>query len=181
MGLEVVKQEILNSAKAQADAMIAEARKEAQRLVKEAEKKMQELKEKSDADTKRQTDLIKRQEVASAELESKKMLLDAKKQIIDKVFADARKKLEELNEKKKEILIKKLLDKTKNDIEMAYIYCNKKDEKYFKDYNTENANLVGGFIAENKERKLRIDNSFETMLESIKEQELQNISKILFG
>ncbi len=181
MGLEVVKEEILRNAEEQAGAIIAEARKEAQILMKEAEKKAQEFKEKADADTRKRMDAIKRQELASAELEGKKMVLDARKQIIEKVFADAKTKLAGMGDKKKESLIKRLLEKTKNDIEIEFVCCNREDAEYFRNFKVESAELLGGFIAENRDRTLRVDNSFEGILEGVREQEIQSINKILFG
>ena len=181
MGLEAVKGEILSNAREQANYLIAEARKEANRIMKEAEKKIEEMKEKSDIETKKMLDTIKRQELASAELENKKILLEAKKQVIENVFAEARKKLETLDDKKRESYLKKLLEKAKNDIEIGYIYCNKMDAKFLKGFNVETANIIGGLMAENKERTIRVDYSFETLLQSIKENELQNINKLLFG
>lgn len=180
MGLETVKEEILNSAKEQSNSLIAEARKEANSIMKEAEKKIEEMREKNESETKRMTEIIKKQESASADLENKKMLLEAKKQIIESVFIEARKKLESLDDKKREAYLKKLLEKAKNDIEIAYVYCNKKDSKFLKGFNVETVDVIGGLMAENREKTVRVDYSFETILEIIKENELQNISKTLF-
>ena len=181
MGLEAVKAEILNNAKMQAAGIIGEARREAGRIARETEKKIGEMMERSEAETKRTLDLIKRQEMASAELENKKTLLEAKKQVIDGVFAEARKKLESLDDRKQEAIIKKLLERAKSDIEIAHVYCSKKDAKFLKDLNAEPINIAGGIIAENRQKTVRVDYSFEIMLQSIKEAELQNISKVLFG
>ena len=181
MGLETVKEEILNIAKEQSSSITAEARKEASRITREAERKMEEMKEKSEAETKKILDMIKRQELANAELENKKMLLEAKKQIIENVFSEAIKKIEALDDKKRETYMKKLLEKAKNDIEIANVYCNKKDSKFLKEFKAEPANITGGLMAENKEKTVRVDYSFETLLQSIKENQLQNISKALFG
>ncbi len=180
MGLETVKEEILGNAKEQANSFVAEARREANRITKEAEKKIEEMKEKSESEIKRMLDNIKKQEFASAELENKKMLLEAKKQVIESVFAEARKRIENLDDKKREAYIKKLLEKAKNDIEISTIYCNKKDSKFIKGFNVETANLLGGLLAENKEKTIRVDCSFESIMDSIKEKELQDISKMLF-
>ena len=181
MGLETVREEILNSAKEKSNSMIAEARREANRITREAEKKSEEMKEKNESDTKKILDTIKRQELASAELENKKMILDAKKQIIESVFIESRKKLETLDDKKKEAYMKKLLDKTKNEIEVEYVYCSKKDSKFLKGFNIESAEVIGGLMAENKEKTVRVDYSFGTLLDSVKDSELQNINKVLFG
>ena len=180
MGLESVKEEILNTAKEQAQSLIAEARKETNKIMKEADKKIEEMKEKSEAETKKMLDMLKRQELANAELENKKMLLEAKKQVIESVFAEVSKKLGNLEEKKREAYTKKLLERIKKDIEPAYIYCNKKDAKFLKGFNVEHINIMGGLIAENKDRTIRVDYSFEALLENIKENEIINVNKMLF-
>lgn len=181
MGLEAVKEEILNSAKERANSVIAEARKEAGRVAKEAEKKIEATREKNEAETKKLMDAIKRQELSSAEFENKKMLLEAKKQAIDDVFMGAKKKLEGLDDQKREAYIKKLLEKVKSDIEVGYVYCSKKDARFIKGHKAENIGIIGGLMAENKDMTIRVDYSFETMLQGIKDSELQSISKILFG
>ena len=180
MGLESVKEEILGSANAKASDLIAQARKESDRLMKEAEKKCEELREKSLAEAKAAIERLKRQETASAEQEKKKIILESKKQVIESVFAGARKSLEELSDKKREALIKKLLEKARSDIEAAYFYCNKRDVKLLKGLDVKPYDIIGGLIAEDKERKTIVDYSFETILESIKESQLQEISKLLF-
>jgi len=181
MGLEAVKEEILNSAKEQANSLIAEARREANRISRETEKKIEELQGKSEAETKRAIDIIKRQELASAELENKKMLLEAKKSVIESAFAEATTKLEALDDKKRESLMARLLEKARKDIDVAYVYCSKKDAKFLKNLNPEPAAIISGLIAEDREKIIRVDYSFETMLQGIKENELQSMSKILFG
>ena len=181
MGLETVKEEILSSSKEQANSLVAEARKESSRIMRETEKRIEAMKEKSEAETKKMLDLIKRQELASAELENKKMLLEAKKQIIESIFIEAKKGLEGLDDKKREAYLKKLLEKAKNESEVMNVYCNKRDSKFLKGFNLETIDIIGGLMAENREKTIRIDCSFETMLQSIKENELQNINKILFA
>lgn len=180
MGLEAVKEEIIRSAKQQESALIAEARKEANKITKEAEAKIEELKAKSDAEAKKAAETAKRQALAAAEMESKKMVLEAKKQVIETVFAEAKKKLDALDDKKREAYTAKLIDKAKKELEVAYVYCSKKDAKFDKGFIVEAADIAGGLIAENKDRTIRLDYSFETMLENIKDTELQSINKLLF-
>ena len=181
MGLEAVKDEILRQTKEREIALTAEARKEGARIMREAQNAADELKEKSDLNTKRMLEHIKSQELAAGELEIKKMLLEAKRQIIENVFAEARKKIEHLDDKKREYLIKRLLERAHQEIEARYFYCSHKDLKFLKPFNPEIVDMLGGFMAENEERTIRVDYSFETMLQSVQEREMQNISKILFG
>ena len=181
MGLEVVKEEIISSAKEQANSLLAEARKEANKIMKEAEKEVEVIKEKSEAETKKVIEIIKLQEISSAELENKKKILEAKKQVIEGVFSEAKNRVEKLDEKRREYYIKKLIEKVKSELEAAHMYCNKKDIKFLKGFEAEHINIAGGLIAENKEKSIRVDYSFDTMLENIKDMELQNINKILFS
>jgi len=181
MGLETVKDEIISSAKHQEQDLIAEARNQASEITKKAELKIQEIREKSDTETKRIIDMIKKQELASAELDNKKALLEAKKQIIDKVFNEAKNRIQSLNPGKRQEYINKLLEKAKQDIKVENIYCSKEDIKMIKGLNTEAADMLGGIMAENKEKTIRVDYCFDSMMQNIKENELQGINKILFG
>lgn len=181
MGLEAVKEEIIRSARQQESALVAEARKEANKIMKEAEAKTEEMKAISEADAKKAAEAMKRQALASGEMESRKLVLEAKKQVIENVFSEAKKRLEALDDRKREEFMKKLLEKAGKELEVAYIYYSKKDAKFVKGIGVEASPIIGGLIAENKERTIRVDYSFETMLEAIKEKELQNINKLLFS
>ena len=181
MGLEAVKDEIIANAKRQEEALIAEAKKEALSIMKEAESKVAEFKEKAEAETKKLIETMKRQETASAELESKKLILEAKKDAIASVFEEARKSIGRLSDRKKEEHMNKLLENAKNDIEVAKVYCSKNDAKLVKEFKAESSDIIGGLIAENADGTVRVDYSFDTMLQNVKENELQKISKILFG
>ena len=181
MGLEAVKEDIISSMKEHLNSIIAEARKEANRIMKDAEKKIEDLKEKNEEEVMKANDLTKKKHLTEAELESRKIALDAKKQAIEKVFDEARKRLESLDEEKRESIARKLLEKAGKEIEICHVYCSKKDVKFVKGIKAENTAIMGGIIAENSEKTVRVDYSFETMLDSLKERELQHISRILFG
>ena len=180
MGLEAVKEEIIRNAKRQEEELLAEAREQARKILDEAKKKALELKEKTEAETKKLLELMKKQEAASAELEAKKMMLEAKKSLMDKVFEKARQRIEKLEPKKREAFMQSLLEKAKNEISIGKIYCSKKDAKSLKEYKTEHADIICGLIAENEDGTIRVDYSFDTMLQSIKESWLQEINKTLF-
>ena len=181
MGLEAVKEEIIRNSKQQQESMIAEAKKKVVETMEETEKKVAEMKLQSDAATKQMMAVIKKQELASAELENKKALLEEKKQLIEAVFDQVEKKVKGLDSQKRENYINKLLEKAKNDIGVENVYCNEKDVNLVKDLNAETADIIGGLIAENKDKTVRVDYSFDTLLQNIKENELQSISKVLFG
>jgi len=183
MGLEAVKEEIIMHSKGQANSLIAEARKEANKIMKETEKKIEEMKEKSEAETKRILDTIKRQESTSAEMENKKMLLEAKKEIIDLVMSKAKNKLEKLPLDEKRIILENLLKKAQKEIKVKYVYCNKNDIQLVNklcNFPISNSEISGGLILENEDRTVRINLSYESLLDKIKEENLIKIRDILF-
>jgi V/A-type H+-transporting ATPase subunit E len=95
-GLEKILKAIEEDADAKAKAVLAEAEKEAEKILtaakQEAMKKCSEIAEKSDLDGKA---VINRAESAAA-LQEKKILLNAKQQIISNVIDHARKSLTDL-------------------------------------------------------------------------------------
>ena len=82
MGLEAVKEEIVRYAKEQETLLIAEARKEAGKITRDTEKRIEDIREKSEAEAKKMIETAKRQAIASADMESRKIRLDSKKQVI---------------------------------------------------------------------------------------------------
>ncbi len=95
-GLEKILKAIEADAQKEADAVIAKAKSEADEILaaarKEAEQKSRQIAEKSEADVKA---VLSRAE-SSAALQEKKIILDAKQQIISNIITSARNKLAEL-------------------------------------------------------------------------------------
>ena len=181
MGIEEVKEEVIRNAKEKASAMIAQAKKEAARIMSEAERKLSEMREKSNLEAKKLIEAIKKQESATSELEKRKIALEAKKQTIENAFTEAKTRLREMDDKKRESTLKKLIEKAKSECEAEFIFCSSKDNKFFKGMKIDIVEITGGLIAENRERTIRVDYTFDTLLQSIKENELQHLSRILYG
>ena len=95
-GLEKILKAIETDAATQAETVITQAEREAEEIMStakaEAEKKCAQIAEKSEADVKA---VISRAESAIA-LQAKKIILDAKQQIISSIIAGARNSLEQL-------------------------------------------------------------------------------------
>ena len=181
MGLEKVKEEIISKAKLNANALIKEGRDEFARMMKDTEEKVKKSKEKIVEELKKIQDNIKKKEIASSELEIKKSILEEKKRAIEDVFKEVRNRINSLNDKKREEYVKKLIEKAKKEIDVKYIYCNKKDGKFVSGFKVEETEILGGIIAENEGRDVRVDFSYDAILEGLKDNYLQDLGKILFG
>lgn len=184
MGLEEVKKEILKKANDRAKGILDEGRKEAERIAKETEDQIRDYMKKADDDTGKLIENMERKEKAGAEFEAKKMLLDRKKELVDKAFMQVKKKLEMMPESRREGYIKKLVDNAKKEIDVAVVYANSRDSRIVRKMpgiEFREAEMSGGIIAENKEGTIRVDYSYDELLDSIKKESMQEIASALFG
>lgn len=179
-GLENLKEELVKKAKSQSVTLIGAAKAEALKIIKDAEAKIEAYKKKSDEEAKQAIDSIKKKEIAAAELEAKKMRLEAKKKLIEESIESAKSKIEGMSDSKRAGVINALCKKASKDIDVATVYCNKKDSKFIKSVDLIVQDMIGGIIAEDKDGTIRVDYSFNTILESIKENNLREIAAILF-
>lgn len=181
MGLEQVKSEIIKEAEKKAVKLVADSQVVGKSFKKEATEKLKDYEESVIAETKKEIIAMEKREEASQKLEAKKMLFEAKKELLQEVIEGARKKISSSSAKQKARIISKLLLKAKNEIHVSYIYCNKDDVKLLKgNGKVEAGDISGGMIAENKQKTVRIDYSVDTILDQIADKHLQDVAKILF-
>ncbi len=180
MGIEKVREEVIAKAKKQAAAIIAEAQKEAQAIVASAEEKAKSKKRTAEAEIEKEISEMKTREISSAELEVNKMLLETKKKIIEEAFEEAKQRISKMPASSRKEHIRALISKAKNQIEISKIICNENDVKYAEGYKAQTANISGGIIAENRDGTIRIDYSYESILDKIRDESLKDVAKILF-
>ncbi len=180
MGLDELKQELLKKAEDEAKNLIAQGREEEKKIIKEVEEKIITYKSAVEDDLKKEIIIMEKKIIASSELEVKRTILQTKKELIETVFDQLKQKIRKLDDDKREEHLKKLIKKIKNEIEISRIYCKETDMKFIKDFESKNTDIIGGIIAENNDGTIRIDYSYETILEEVREKYMQEIAKILF-
>jgi len=184
MTLENVIKEINNVAEEKSNTIINEGKTEAQKILSQTNEKIQKSREKTIQKTSEIVSSIERTEIASLKLLMKKQSLNSKKEVIDSVFAEAKKELQKLSEKEKEKILKKLLHKAKHEVEGKYFYCNSKDKTLvakisgLKPKGT--IDCIGGFVLENEDGTIRSDQTFDLILEKVKERNISEISSKVF-
>jgi len=184
MGLEEVKAEILSKAKKESEDILSAAREEARKSVETAKSKISERKIAEDEKTKSLLEHIEMKERAGASFEARKAMFNTKKEILSDVFDKVNESLSKLPEAKNKTLLKHLSKRTANEIEVKHVYSNKKDKKMvhamFRNASWNEMPLIGGFIAENSDMTMRVDYSYETLLETLREKHVHEVSSILF-
>jgi len=183
MGLEKVKEEVLRKAKEKADTLFKEAKLEAGNIETQMQKRIVAEREKLLKETDSLMSQMSKQEISQAKLDARNSMLKAKKELIEHVMAKARNKLEKLSMQDRKGIISGLLKRGQREIKVKHVYCNKNDVQLVKklgNFSFNNADLSGGLILEIEDKTVRIDLSYESIMEKIREENLTKISDILF-
>lgn len=181
MGLERVKERVLEEAGQKAKERIDAANAEAREILNSFRNKVKEKESALKSQLEAEVASIKKREAATAKLESKKLLLTFRKDFIEGIFSQARERLSKLTEQEMASHIKKLLKKAESELKVAVVYCNRKDAKYASGYKVKEAEIAGGLIAETADGSLRADYSYEALLEQLKDSLMPELDKLLFA
>lgn len=183
MGLETIQKEILEIVENIAKENVDEALKEAENIVNIANETAEKNKADESIKAENIIDNIKIISKASAKFEVKKLHLISKKDVIINIFKTTKNKIKALDAKTEKKLTLILLKDAQKQMDVKYVLCNEKASKWIKsdkNIKVKIIDILGGIVAENKDKKLRIDNSFETILEDIRKESLYKIAKGIY-
>jgi V/A-type H+-transporting ATPase subunit E len=184
MALDNVVDEILESAKKQADQILKTAEKDKEATLQQAAEEVSNRKVVKQKETEEALKRLRQQELSSAELEEKRIVLNARKEMLDKTFEEVEKQLEEMGPSERKRLYNSIMQKGRAAIPEPKVYCPVGDAKLLATKNGEKIEEIemgAGLILESRDGTVRMDYSFKTILESVWEKELKEISNILFG
>jgi len=185
MALDNVVKEIRESAEASAAAVAAEGKAEAAKIMADADATISDMKAKEDKRLKEVIGQLNRQVVSSAELESKKIVLSKKKEILEKAFAEALASLESAPAAKKKKQYKQMVDAAKKVLADPKAYCSKSETITAADIGVSKLEkmdgITGGLILESKDGATRVDMQYRTILQTVWDSEMKGLSDILFG
>jgi V/A-type H+/Na+-transporting ATPase subunit E len=180
MGLDELKREIIAQAEEEAQRMRTQAEEEARAVLDAARAEAAQKRAAADEETRRMLDVLQKRELAAAALESKKLLMGAKKEVLDEVFAKANDALAKLKPEERKGIVHELVKLAATEISIETVYCNARDKEFVTGYKAGGADIAGGIIAENKGGTLRVDYSFETLLAEAREHHLEELGRIVF-
>ncbi|MFP4654336.1 MAG: V-type ATP synthase subunit E [Methanohalobium sp.] len=183
MGLETVVNDIMDVAQAEAAQKKEEADTEASQIIEDAKERAKKIKGDRLAETEVKIERLNKQEISSANLEVKRIKLNARKEILEEVYNKAFESVSNLSPQKNEELLKTLLDKYEE--YGAKIYSNKESEEIVKKLSSleyaGNIACIGGIVIENSDGTVSLDYTYDTILKGVYDQSLKQISDILFG
>jgi V/A-type H+-transporting ATPase subunit E len=183
MGLDAIVEEIRAKGRAEADNISKETEREVSKIIADAEAAAARLKAAKEEAVRKEIDRLRQQELSSANLEVKKAILNARKEILDEVHEDAKKSLQKLPAEKNQKLLKSIIERNENS--NAKIYSIDRDKAVVKKLTklgyAGEVDCIGGVVIENADGTEVLDFKYDTILKNVSEQSLKQVSDILFG
>lgn len=186
MSLDKVRAAITRSALKEAEAILAQARAEADAIVRSAKDKVAAERVAFDTETRSILELQERRSTSEANARAKATVLDAKRRALDAVYDAARERLTHLGGEERRELVTALCRDAQRDgvtariraapVDVATVVRALPDAAVVAD-----ASITGGLVASNADGTVHVDRTFETILAEAYERELLAVSRILFG
>ena len=190
MSLDTVVEDVRDEARARAEEIREAAESEADEIVAEAETDAERIREERLAEVDRQIDQEREQALSSAKLEAKQERLGARRDVLEDVRDDVEAAIADLDDDRRRELTETLLDATLaefDDDEDVAVYTRAEDvellEELVADRNAAvdgETDCLGGVVAESDTSRVRVNNTFDSVLESVWGDELKSISERLF-
>ncbi|EDT86136.1 V-type ATP synthase subunit E [Clostridium botulinum] len=196
--LENLTSKIIEDANKEAEKLLSEAKKEENKIVDEKIKKANKAKEQIIERAKRESKTKAERVISNAHLKVRNNKLEAKQEMINKVFDEAVIKLQNLSKDEYLNFVKSSIlsldiegdeeiivspnDKDKIDISLMLTLNNQlkaKGKKALLKISNENRNIKGGFIL--YKNGIEINNSFEALVDSLRDELEQEIIEALFS
>lgn len=181
MGLARVKEEILRKAKSEATSVVKEGKAELEKSVKEAQERIEEKRKEAETELRDFLENMEKKELSATEFELRKELFQKKRELMNSVFERAEARLIKSSPAKKELFLKKLLNEARKEINVKRVYSTMENKKFILGLEFHETEMKGGLIAETADKSVRVDYSFETLLQDVQEKNLPSIANILFG
>jgi V/A-type H+-transporting ATPase subunit E len=175
MGLEKIKEEILQKAAATEKGILLEATAKAEAIRNKASEQVKQLE--SEAAKKLQSELksLESKETSLANMESQKLFFEAKKEAMDNVYQESLNKIRNMPAKDRKETIEKLIAMAKKEIDVDLVF-----DKKFCEGNVKDLQTNGGIICETKDNSVRVNLTFDNLFTDLREKTSKEVSKILF-
>lgn len=184
MALDKVANDILENARKEADLRVQEAEKERAKILQETDQKIEKMRKAEEKELQDALTRMRRQELSSAELEAKKIVLNKRKDILNQTFEGMLKELSSMHHKEKAALYHKMVADGKKIIHKPKVFIPKGEADLLADVkgceSLTEIDMGSGLILENADGSVRLDYRFKTILENIWDRELKSISNTLF-
>jgi len=191
MSLDTVVEDIREEARARAEDIREEGEARAEEIREEAEADAEEIREEAEREVERTIDQEREQTLSSATLEAKQKRLAARRETLQSVHDAVEASVADLSGDRREELTRALVDATTEefgDADSVQVYGRAADEDLLRevlaDYDgyewAGEHDCLGGVVVESEASRVRVNNTFDSVLEEVWEDNLRTISERLF-
>lgn len=190
MSLETVVEDIREEARERATAIEESAEQTAEEIAADAEDEAETIRETAEAEVEREIERERDQRIASAKLEAKQERLEARREVLAEVRETLEERIATLPDDERESLVRTLLDAAASEFDAAAleVYTRPEDtdllESILDDYDdyelAGDHDCLGGVVVESEESRVRVNNTFDSLLEDVWEDNLKQISAQIF-
>jgi V/A-type H+-transporting ATPase subunit E len=190
MSLDTVVEDIRDEARARAEEVRADAEAQATEIIEDAEADAEAIREERAEEVEATIEQEREQMLSSANLEAKQERLGARRDVLQEVRATVEDELTALDGDEREELTRALLDAASEEFDDdsdVRVYGRADDEELLTDLADEHGyeyagerDCLGGVVVESEASRVRVNNTFDSVLADVWEDELREISTRLF-
>jgi V/A-type H+-transporting ATPase subunit E len=192
MSLDTVVEDIRDEARARAEEITSEAEAEAEEIVAEAERDAEEIRSEREAEVASTIEQEREQRLSSAKLEAKQKRLEARRNVLGEVREAVESEIADIEGDDREELTHELLvaatEEFDTDDELAVhghaddeaLIESLLDEEGLDGYFAGESDCLGGVVVESEGSRIRVNNTFDSIVDEVWEDNLGEISDRLF-
>ncbi|WP_323172033.1 V-type ATP synthase subunit E [Natrialba sp. PRR66] len=191
MSLDTVVEDIREEAHARAEDIRETAETRAEEIESAAEADAEEIVAEAEAEADREIEQLREQRLSSAKLEAKQKRLEARRDVLGDVREEVETELASLEGDTREELTRDLLDAASSEFDEdddVSVYGRSDDQELIESILTDydgyefagEYDCLGGVVVESEQSRVRVNNTFDSVLEDVWEDNLREISTQLF-
>ncbi|NGM70215.1 V-type ATP synthase subunit E [Natronolimnobius sp. AArcel1] len=191
MSLDTVVEDIREEAHARAEDIRDDAESRATEIESAAEEDAEEILADAEREVEREVEQLREQRLSSAKLEAKQKRLEARRDVLGDVREQVESELVDLEGETREELTRDLLEAARVEFDEGddvSVYGRADDQELLEsilaDYDgyeyAGEYDCLGGVVVESDQSRVRVNNTFDSVLEDVWEDNLQEISNRLF-
>ncbi|MFB6132893.1 MAG: V-type ATP synthase subunit E [Halanaeroarchaeum sp.] len=191
MSLDTVVEDIREEARERVAEIEESAEERAEEIVADAETEAEEIRETAEQEVEREIERERDQRLSSAKLEAKQERLEARRDILEEVRETLEERIANLPDDEREELVRVLLDAATTEFDEGStlrIYTRPDDtdllESILDEYDdcelAGTHDCLGGVVVESDETRVRVNNTFDSLLDDVWEDNLKQISARIF-
>jgi len=191
MSLDSVTEDIKEEARARAEEIRSDAEEQAEEVVSEANSDAEEIRAEKEREVEKQIDQEREQRLSSATLEAKQKRLATRRELLQQVRSEAEDALLDLDADTREELTRELLDGVASefdDADTVQVSGRPDDQELLESIVAEydgfeyggEVDCLGGVVVESEGSRVRIENTFDSVLEDVWQDSIREISADLF-